>query len=188
MALRRTTDATSEPVTVEETKRAVRVIASAEDAEIEQLIKDVRPVAEKELRRSLMTQTWTKTLDQFPDAIELPYPPIIDVTSLKYFDANGVQQTMDPSLYTVDSQSEPGWIVPAYGTSWPDTLAAINAVEVVYRAGYASAAAVPPQVKRWIKLMVGHYYENREASMPGVSIVALPFLDHLLDGERILGF
>ena len=110
------------------------------------------------------------------------------MTSIKYLDSAGVQQTLAATEYTLDELSEPGWIVPAYNVTWPDTYATINAVEVVYVAGYANAAAVPQSIKQWILLHVGHLYENREATMPGISITPLPFVSGLLDGYRVVNF
>ena len=188
MALRRLIDAATEPITTAEAKTHLRVTGSTDDAYIDTLVKSVRQTAENELRRSLITQTWVRTLDEFPDAITLHYPPVIAVTSVKYYDTAGVQQTLDPSLYSLDYQSEPGWIVPAYNEGWPDTLQAINAVEVTYTAGYGTATDVPAAIKAWILLHVGHLYENREATMPGISITPLPFLGSLLDPYRVVTF
>ena len=188
MALRRLIDAATEPITTAEAKTHLRVTSSTDDAYIDTLVKACRQTAENELRRSLITQTWVRTLDEFPDAFELHYPPIIAVTSVKYYDAAGVQQTLAPSQYSLDYQGEPGWIVPAYNVTWPDTLQAINAVEVTYTAGYGTAADVPQAIKAWILLHVGHLYENRESTMPGISITPLPFLDSLLDPYRVVTF
>lgn len=188
MALRRTTDAATEPVTTAEAKAHLRVTTSTDDTLIDSLVKAARQMAENELGRALITQTWTRTLDEFPDAIRLYYPPIISVTSLKYYDTAGVQQTLDPSLYSVDLKSEPGYVVPAYNTCWPATLCTINAVECVYTAGYGAAAAVPQSIKNWMLLQVGHLYENREASMPGITITPMPFIGGLLDQYRVMSF
>lgn len=187
MALRRTTDAASEPVTVAQVKTALNISTTDHDTRIEWLIPACRRLAENETRRALMTQTWTKALDEFPDAIRLDYPPIQSVTSVKYLDPAEVLQALDPSLYTVDSSSEPGYIVPAYGETWPETLCAINAVEVIYIAGYASAALVPAEVKHWIVVMVGFYLENTEAGAEA-DINTLPFIGSLLNDSRIMGF
>jgi uncharacterized phiE125 gp8 family phage protein len=188
MALRRLIDAATEPITTAEAKAHLRVVSSTDDTLIDGLVKVCRLIAENELRRSLITQTWVRTLDEFPDAIELHYPPVIAVTSVKYYDTAGVQQTLDPSQYSLDYQGEPGWIVPAYNVTWPDTLQAINAVEVTYTAGYGAATDVPQAIKAWILLQVGHLYENREATVPGVSITPLPFVSALLDPYRVVTF
>ncbi len=188
MTLRRTTDAVTEPVLLAEAKAHLRVTVTDDDDYISALLVAARQMAETELRRALMTQTWTKTLDQFPDAIRLDYPPIQSVTSVKYFDTAGVQQTMDPADYEVDIQSEPGYIVPAYGTCWPETLCTINAVEVVYVAGWTSEDDVPQSIKNWMLLHIGHFYENREATMPGITITPLPFISGLIDQYRVFVF
>jgi len=188
MALRRLTDAATEPLTTAEAKTHLRVTAATDDTYIDTLVKAARYIAENELRRSLITQTWVRTLDEFPDAIELHYPPIVSVTSVKYYDTAGAQQTLAASQYSLDYQSEPGWIVPAHDVVWPDTLDAINAVEVIYTAGYGTAADVPQTIKAWILLQVGHLYENREATMPGISITPLPFIGGLLDQHRVVTF
>ena len=188
MGLRRLVDAATEPISTAEAKAHLRVTSATDDTLIDGLVKVCRLVAENELRRSILPQTWQKTLDVFPGAIELPYPPATSVTSIKYLDSAGVQQTLAATEYTLDELSEPGWIVPAYNVTWPDTYATINAVEVVYVAGYANAAAVPQSIKQWILLHVGHLYENREATMPGISITPLPFIGGLLDGYRVVTF
>ncbi len=187
MALRRITDAATEPVTLSEAKAHLRVTASDEDALITALITAARTTCENEIRRSLITQTWELTLDQFPDAIELPYPPIIGITSVEYIDAtSGTETTLSSASYTLDAKSEPGWLVPAYGYNWPSTRDEINAVTVTYTAGYGNAAAVPEAIKGWIKLMVGHLCENREAVVVGASVAKLPFAAGLLDPYRVV--
>ena len=194
MALLRTVDATTEPLTTAEAKTHLRVTISADDAYIDALVKACRQTAEKELRRSLITQTWERTLDAFPTTanaeIRLDMPPVIAITSVKYLESvAGTLLTLNATSYTLDSKSEPGWLVPAYGYVWPDTYATINAVTVTYTAGYGAAAAdVPQAIKQWILVHVGHYYENREATMPGVSITPLPFVGGLLDGYRVVTF
>ena len=192
MALRRTRDAVIEPLTLAEAKLHCKVgdEITEDDALISGLIAAAREDAEHELHRSLLTQTWTKTLDEFPEAIFLPYPPIQNVTSVKYLDTNGALQTLSDTLYAVDIRSEPGSIVPAYGTTWPDTYAAINAVEVVYVAGWTSVDDVPPQVKRWMKLRVATLYEHREevALLNRGTIQYLPYVQTLLDRYRVYTF
>lgn len=185
MALRLTVEPAQEPITTAEAKAHLRVSHSSDDTLIDALVTAARKVAENELGRSLLTQTWVKTLDGFQDAIELPYPPIQAVSSIDYVDDDGATQRLSSSSYAVDISSEPGWIMPAYGYDWPSTREEINAVTVTYTAGYASAADVPQPIKHWILLMVGHYYENREASVQQISMTPLPFVAALLDPFRL---
>lgn len=185
MGLQLVTDATVEPVTLAEAKLWLKVESADTDDDtlISALISAVRQMAEQKVQRALLGQTWKLTLDAFPDAIELTRVPILSVTHVKYYDEEGSQQTLSPASYTVDSASEPAWIVPAYNTSWPATRADINVVEVQWVAGYHASdpTKVPAAIKQWMQLMLGAAYENREAFVAGQEIRALPFVDRLLD-------
>lgn len=184
MPLRRITDAGSEPLTLDEAKLHLRVTGSTEDTLITALIKAARTTCEERLQRSLLTTTWELTLDEFPEAIPLRRPRVQSVTSVKYVDVDGVEQTLDPAAYQVDDKSEPGWVVPAYGYSWPQTRQQVNAVAVRYTTGYGNNASdVPQPLRQWMLLMVGAMYENREAEViaAGISATPLKFAEHLLD-------
>jgi uncharacterized phiE125 gp8 family phage protein len=181
-------DATTEPISLAEAKLHLRVDGSDEDALITALVKAVRQACEAECRRTLIDTTWELVLDAFSEALELHNPRILSVTSVKYIDLAGAEQTLDPVDYVLDKDSEPGWLVPAYGKRWPDTREQINAVRVRYHAGYGTQASDVPQVlKQWMLLHLSHYYKNRESTFAG-TITQLPFAGSLLDGHRVLGF
>lgn len=115
------------------------------------------------LNRAFVTQTWELMLDRFPlGAIEVPLPPLQSVTSLKYLDTAGVEQTLATDKYRVDVASVPARITPAYAAIWPSTYAVMNAVTVRFVAGYGAAAAVPEGIKVGIKALTAHFYEHRE--------------------------
>lgn len=122
--------------------------------------------------------------------IFLPYGNLQTVDSVKYTDENGVQQTLSPTQYKVDSISEPSRLVPAYGTTWPGTRNEINSVVVEYTCGYGEAPAVPQPIKQWMLLRIGALYENRESDviLQRGSLESLPFVDGLLIPYRIFGF
>ncbi len=162
------------------------------DPELARLVKATRSVAERRLRRSLITQSWTLLLDHFPGhgifptgwdwiegvgwhavgytgrtsrerAIELPFPPLQTVDAVTYIDAGGVTQTLVKDTdYTVDTASEPGRIVPCFGKFWPLTRNQINAVSVSFTCGYGAPADVPDRFKQWMLLRIGTMDRNRE--------------------------
>lgn len=188
MALRKVTDATVEPVTLTEARAHLRAATTSEDTLITSLITAARQACEDRLQRTLIQTDWELTLDAFPDAIPLRMPAVMSVQSVQYVDEDGATQTLSPASYQVDAKSEPGWIVPAYGYSWPTTREQINALTVAYRCGYGTmAAAVPEPLKSWILLMVGSLYENRESVnvAQGIVSVELGFADRLLDTYRV---
>lgn len=188
MALKLITAPASEPVTLAEAKLHLRVETGVtdDDAWITATIQAARERAEHITNRAFITQTWELALDAFPAAeIKLPKPPLASITSVSYTDSAGVDQTLSNTLYTPDLYSTPGWLLPAYGTSWPATRASANAVRVRYVAGYGAAAAVPQGIKNWMLLVIGQLYAERGTiGQPGV-IGELPYVDRLLDAYRV---
>lgn len=117
-------------------------------------------------------------------------PALQSVESIKYIDTDGTQQTLDPSLYKVDTVSPMGRIAPAYGKNWPAARNEINAVEVSFTSGYGDASAVPQGIKNWMLIRIATLYENREevAILPRGKVEPLPFVDRLLNGYRVMGY
>ncbi len=186
MPLKLITAPASEPITTAEAKTALRIDTSDQDTLIAAFITAAREQCEQHTGRALLTQTWERTLDAFPDnEIRLGWPPIIAITSVKYIDVDGVEQTLAANVYTLDNDTEPGWLLLADGQSWPATSDVANAVRVRFTAGYASAAAVPQSLKTWITLKVGELIENREASSAKPA-QAHPFVSGLLDRYTVV--
>lgn len=186
MALKLMTPPTLEPITLQEALTHLKADPGEASTNVDALIRAVRGQAEQETGRSLLPQTWKKTLDQFPDAIRLDRPPIVAVSSVKYYDTAGVQQTLDPATYFVDTESEPGWLVPGANFTWPATQCGrINAVEVIYTAGYADAASVPEEIKQWIKIVMRENYDNPAGAYDGRTLIVMPHVDGLLDRYRV---
>lgn len=176
-----------EPISVAEAKLHARVTSgTAEDTYIAALITAARLRAEHELGRTLVTTTLRAVADGFPDAcsvLALPRPPAASIVHVKYLDLGGIQQTLAASAYTLDNITEPAQLLPAYGTTWPATLDAANAVEVQYTAGYGGAAAVPAPIRHWISVLVTQMYERRIP--PEGAQNTRTFVDALLDPYRI---
>ena len=190
MALKLITAATTYPVTLAEAKLHCKVDAADDDALITAMITAATEMAEQQLGRALMTQTWELTLDSFPAAFELTRVPVQSVTSVKYYDTTGTLQTLSNLLYSVDTADGDGYayVTPAYNTDWPESREQINAVVVRFVSGYASAAEVPESIKSWVKLMISAMYENREAesqSMRAAGTLKMQFVDRLLDRYRV---
>lgn len=112
--------------------------------------------AEHYTGRSIGEQTLELALDAFPAGpIELKQGPALSITSIKYLDAAGVEQTLSPSNYTLDDYSLQSWALCA--TEWPASGDFANAVKVRYQAGN-----LPPAVQSALLLTVANLYENRE--------------------------
>lgn len=190
MTLKLTTGPVVEPVTLAEAKEHCRI--DEDDLTADTLMEDIwipaaREECEHELQRSLLRQTYTRILDGFPEErIELGMPRVVSVSSITYTDGNGDTQTLSPSQYVVDADREPGFVYPAYGTSWPSTLATYSTVSVVFLTGELLAASLPASVRAWILLRVNTFYERRGEFSESGKLMPLPnrFHAHLLDRYR----
>lgn len=121
--------------------------------------------------------------DPWP-SLELPIAPVQSVTSIAYVDFDGTNRTLDPTRYVVETPSnQVSQIIPTYGNTWPSTRWQPNAVTVTFVAGYGDPDNVPETTRQAIYLLIGHWYENREAT--GTNMTEIPLgVQALLDAER----
>lgn len=149
-------------------KDHLRYELTDEDAYIDSLIAAATQRAEVYLARALVARDLKLVLDAFPggadDTIELPHPPCISITSLKYLDSAGALQTLPASSYTTSIPSAPqasrARIAPV--TEWPTTQSdTMDTVRVEFKAGYSSSATVPAAIKQAILLIVAALFEHR---------------------------
>ena len=192
-AYRVTSAPSVEPVSLADAKAHLRVDFGDDDAIIRSLIIAARQQCEERTRRALITQTHQLILDCFPgavleealifggDPILLPRSPVLSVTSIQYVDDQGDTVTLSASAYRSDIYSHVPRITPAYGYTWPTTRPVSNAVTVTYQAGYGpDPDDVPEGIRAAIKIMVGTWYEHREAVVAGQANTVPMSADYLL--------
>lgn len=190
--LKLVTGPTIEPITLAEAKAQCRIEAAMtdEDALITGYIAAARRWCEKIDRRAYLTQTWQLWLDAWPtgNAIQLRLPPLQSVSSIVHYDDADAATTFAASNYYVDTVSEPGRVVLRSAASWPSaTLREANGVCVTFVAGWASAASVPAPLKQAVQLVVGYWYENREAAVIGAVSREIELgVRSLLETERMI--
>jgi uncharacterized phiE125 gp8 family phage protein len=143
--------------------------------------------------RQLITATWTLSLETFPAdgyPIVLPKPPLQSVTSVKYYDAAGVQQTWAAAanyivIAPAGPKCGPGMIVPKADISYPYTYGPPYEIDVEFVAGYGdSPTAIPGLLKAGMLLLVAEQFERREEVTEGqisrvplnAQALILPFL------------
>lgn len=199
MNLKIITAPVSEPVTLEEAKSHLKVTSGDEDTLIENLITTARQYSENFTRRALASAVFELVLDNFPsgsnEAIVLPRPPLEEVASIRYKDSDGNETVWGSENYIVYS-SEPAEIYPAYGVYYPNfTPYPKGAVKVRYTAGYRTSGddpnlIIPKAIKQAMLLIIGDWYENREALLSKGHIPkTIPFgVEALLTPYRIFGW
>lgn len=160
-----------EPVTLAEAKKQCR--ADDEDTHdddyIMGLIAAARMYCESRKGYAFVEQTLIYSLPCFFSgmAIELPRAtPLRSIESVTYKDSDNIQATWSAANYEADTDAVPGLLVPIEDADYPSaTLWPVNPVKIRYVAGSpigSPAEPLSPAIQQAIKLLVGHWYQNRE--------------------------
>lgn len=149
----------TEPVTTAEAKAHLRITHTSDDAYLGTLITAAREYAEQQIGQALAEQTREYTADAFPSdgVFRLGLSPVVSISSVKYLDEAGAEQTLSSSVYAVDTQSAPGALVLAVNQTWPTTASIPSCVRVRYVCG----ATPRPLLKQAVLFIVAHWYEQR---------------------------
>jgi uncharacterized phiE125 gp8 family phage protein len=128
-----------EPVTIQDVKVQARVDNSTrDDVSIAGFLVAARMTVEKLTNRSLLPQTWSLSLQQWPtDRILLPRAPLIGVDHVTWTNIGEEQRIVDPLSYAVNLSGDPGSVVLRFGQIWPpEPLSPSSPVKVQFKAGY----------------------------------------------------
>ncbi|MEF2545955.1 hypothetical protein VQ045_02140 [Aurantimonas sp. E1-2-R+4] len=138
------------------------------------------------LGRCLISQTWRLSLDAFSTRITIPTSPVQSITSVKYLDTDGVEQTLAAfRTYGIGGLERP-FLLPAEGESWPQSAERPDAVTVEFVAGYGAAPEdVPADLINAIRRTVAHYFENRESIVIGDRFDELPDVSAAINAHRL---
>jgi uncharacterized phiE125 gp8 family phage protein len=184
MALSLTTAPTVEPLTTAEVKAELRIDHSNDNDRIDNFIlPTARQLAETICHRAFLNQTYTLRLTGFGTGpILLPRPPVSSVTSVAYIDSAGDSQTWASSKYTVETPSGHRAMVasiqPTYTEVYPSTQGVVDAVTIVYVAGYgAAASSLPAGIKQGVALLCQYVYGGfeDETIYQAASMVLAPY-------------
>lgn len=151
------------PVTLAEAKEHLRVEIADDDDYITNLVDAARVYCESGWGLALITQSHRVLLDAWPTGgLKLRPYPVASVTHVKLWDGSAFATS---SLSTQLITGRPALLVLADGASPPVPARTRQGIEVEFVSGFGDAADVPAAIKQAILLLVGHWYENREASV-----------------------
>jgi len=175
------TAATANPVSATEFRDYTRIDDNVDTALIFAIIGAATKFCEEYTNRSFVTQTLRLSLDGiaeydqriqdgfytgpfqtfYKNFIEIPKPPLISVTSIKFFDDSDTESTWATSNYYIDNVSEPARVILRDGGAYPTDLRNANGIQVNYTAGYGAASAVPEAIRVAIMQYALNLYEHR---------------------------
>lgn len=165
----------SEPVTRAEAKAHARIEHDFEDSLVDAYVTAARKRVEADTLRSLVSQTWTATLDRWGDHVSdeegAGWPFVTSPTPRRIRLAHGPVDSID--LLTVDGvtiaasnyalRGDELWIK----SSVVDSAAELGGgIVIEYTAGYGAAGDVPRDLRLAVQMMFAHFYAVRETTSP----------------------
>lgn len=129
---------------------------------------------------AIRSSTWRMSLDRFPAVVEIALTPVKAVTGVTYTDPDGVVQSHADFYADVDQTPA----IVAFGPR-PPIKAIPGAVKIEFEAGYET---IPGDLRQAMLLLIGHWYENREAALAG-DLKSIPLgVDRILRKYRVAAF
>jgi uncharacterized phiE125 gp8 family phage protein len=153
------------PVSLAYAKEYLHIDAAntAHDITVTRMLTAARDFFEGTTNNSLTEITWKTFRDKFISCFEIRKTPLIDISSIKYYDDSGILQTIDIANYFIRPmvgydfiQFKQAFTVPSFSEDfgWP--------IEIVFKAGYTDQAdAIPEDIADALLAHVAKMFENR---------------------------
>jgi uncharacterized phiE125 gp8 family phage protein len=110
----------------------------------------------------------------------LPYPPVQSITSVKYYDSAGAQQTIAATVYELGDDNGVGIVRLKYDQQWPSGRGHYDDIVIRAVVGYGAEAAIPPALKLAVCEVAANAYEFRETILDGQTVEIPQGTDFLL--------
>lgn len=192
------TGPTLEPLDIEEVKKQRRFASTSIDTLFDMWIGAGREDFEEMTGLALLTQTREFALDGIPwqTEIQLNRGPVQSIVSIKYDDADNVEQTWDAANYTllpkrtgatsVETYPSLGSVALVPSKSWPATGCGPKSLRIRYICGYGDApGAVPNVIQYVLQMYVGtaHKYGESLQELRG-SNLTIPGVEQVMRNAR----
>ena len=156
---------TAEVLTLPETKNYLGQEDDSDDAYIRTLIESTRIDWERYGRQYVLA-TYDYKISHFAARIEIPKPPLVSITSIKYIDSASVEQTISSAVYDVVIDKDPGFLRVAYDQTWPSDLRGHpDDITIRFVAGFSDPISVPADVKVGMLKQISFEYDGLHAEI-----------------------
>lgn len=145
-------------ITLQQAKDFLRVEYSEDDALIESMVKGATRVAQSFINQQISECQYVMALDEFEKEIKL-LSPVKTIDSVKYYDADNVLQTVNPSNYYLVDIGLPNKLCFTTGFSIPALYDRPDAVQITFTSGMNNIA---DDIKAFIRIRVATLYQSRE--------------------------
>jgi hypothetical protein len=190
MYLEKITDPAFTSVTLARMRANSNIPSGQDEDFLTEALKSAEDYVERQLECTIGLAAWRLTLDSFPqqgesqnqfnqvlahnqpidwkaNAILIPLWPVRAVTALTYTAVDGTTTTLPLSQIVQPVGNDRYHLRLKKGCYWPDTDESPNAIAITFNAGWPTQSAIPGTLTQAIRMLVSHFYENREAVMTG---------------------
>lgn len=167
------------PVSLADVKLWLRVDHSDDDSLIMQLIAAATDTLDGTglLGQAIVTQTWRQICNEAPsgELLELELGPVQSIAGVEWTARDGSTVTGDPADFSLATDGGKWWVRSA---AWPrDLSTAPGALRIDFVAGFGDSVDVPAAIKTALMLLIGHWYEHREATGTALSEIPMGVRD-----------
>lgn len=173
------TPRTDYPLTLDGVKDFLQETENDNDALINLLIGSATDWVEQRTSRCLMTTDFEQRLQCWPrsNIVKIRWNPVQTVASVKYVDANEVEQTINSTNYATWTRDHVLQISFNDDYQWPTTAEVPDAFKIRYTSGYNPAYTIPDPIKEAMLLRIRRAYDKRMDDVQTGKMAS----DHLLE-------
>lgn len=144
---------------------------------------------------AIRLQTRQLILDKFPSSgdgeIELPFPPLTSSASeitISYYDGTNHSTNTTSFRLINPGNGHRAKLYPSIDEVWPETKDRQDAVTIEYSCGSTASTQLARTINHAVKMLVAHWYVNRETVLVGTISKPLEYSLEALLGSNGDGF
>ncbi len=140
------------------TKDFIRVDGTDNDYVLTAIIDAATRYIEDKLSKAIVATTYDWTVECLEQNFYLPKAPVTSVTSIKYYDAENVLQTLSSTAYRVILSDRQRTMIEFVSDGKPTTYKRKDAFVIRFVAGYST---VPEDIKTIIRTKLHQMFDDR---------------------------
>lgn len=149
------------PVSLDNVKIQLKLSGTDEDDFLESLIKTASLFFESFTKQTLITDTY-KTYRTVWDIFQLRRCPLQSIESIKYFDTEGVLQTLDSGNYYIVKNNFFGKVAFDESFESPSLRNRPQQIEIEFKVGFGDTTDdIPADIQQGLLEHIAYMYENR---------------------------
>lgn len=159
-------DRTETVVSIDDAMEHSRITDTYDELVVQSTLEAATDLVENWLNRKLYPTEMVAAVSSYKQKMLLSYPPIHSVSKVTAEDANGNVIELPTTDYKFDEVSEQ--------VIFRIDHSKLSNFKIYFKCGYPTVNQIPMGIKHAIKQTFATLYENREDTVIGTSVVAVP--------------